>query len=223
MSNSRMEKRFDLVVWDWDGTVADSTGMITQALIKAAEQAALPALSAERARSIIGLGLRESIHTLFGDIPETQAQDLAAHYNRYYYAGENAIYLFDGIPEVITELAKRGCKQAVATGKGRRGLNTALQNSGLSRYFNATKTVDECFSKPHPQMLDALMDELVVMPQRTLMIGDSQYDIQMGQNAGVVTAGVSYGSQTAASLQRFSPDYLFGDVPSLQQWLLEQV
>lgn len=216
-------KQFDLIIWDWDGTIADSTGMITQALIKAADEAGLPPLSAERARSIIGLGLKESIFTLYGDIPQAQAQALAANYNRHYYAGEHQVVLFDGIADTIAAIAKCGCKQAVATGKGRRGLNTALQDSGLGRYFSSTKTVDECFSKPHPQMLDELMDELVAMPQRTLMIGDSQYDMQMGKNAGVVTAAVSYGSQSAGHLQHFSPDRLFHDVPSLRSWLLEQV
>jgi phosphoglycolate phosphatase len=214
-------KQFDLVVWDWDGTIADSTGMISQALIKAAEEVGLPALSEERARSIIGLGLRESIETLYGAIPESQAQALAAQYNRNYYAGENNILLFAGIAETITGIHRKGCKQAVATGKGRKGLNTALQLSGLSRNFSATKTVDECFSKPHPQMLDELMDELVVMPERTLMIGDSQYDMQMGKNAGVITAAVTYGSQTATHLQQYSPDYMFHDVATLSAWLLE--
>jgi phosphoglycolate phosphatase len=215
-------KQFDLVVWDWDGTIADSTGMITQALIKAADEAGLPALSEERARSIIGLGLRESIEVLYGDIPEFQAQALANNYQRLYYANENNILLFAGIADTIATLDRKGCKQAVATGKGRRGLNTALQQSGLSKFFNATKTVDECFSKPHPQMLDELMDDLVVMPERTLMIGDSQYDMQMGKNAGVITAAVSYGSQTASHLQQYSPDHLFHDVATLSAWLLEQ-
>lgn len=216
-------KQFDLVVWDWDGTIADSTGMITQALIKAAEEAGLPELSEVRARSIIGLGLRESIEVLYGDIPEFQAQALATNYQRLYYANENKMLLFAGISETIATLDRKGCKQAVATGKGRRGLNAALQLSGLSKFFNASKTVDECFSKPHPQMLDELMDELVVMPERTLMIGDSQYDMQMGKNAGVITAAVSYGSQTASHLQQYSPDYLFHDVATLSAWLLEQV
>ncbi len=216
-------KQFDLIVWDWDGTIADSTGLISQALINAAQQAGLPPLTEARARSIIGLGLRESIEVLFGDIPEFQAQALATHYQRNYYASENAILLFPGIVETIAALAKKGCKQAVATGKGRRGLNQSLQQSGLEKFFQGTKTVDECFSKPHPQMLDELMDELVVMPERTLMIGDSQYDMQMGKNAGVITAAVSYGSQTATHLQQFSPDYQFEDVASLSRWLLEQV
>jgi phosphoglycolate phosphatase len=220
MIKGDLVKQFDLVVWDWDGTIADSTGMITLALIKAADEAGLPVLSEARARSIIGLGLRESIEVLYGNIPAEQAQALITYYNRNYYAAEETILLFSGISETIASIARKGCKQAVATGKGRRGLNTALQLSGLAKYFSATKTVDECFSKPHPQMLDELMDELVVMPERTLMIGDSQYDMQMGKNAGVITAAVSYGSQTATHLQQYSPDHMFHDVATLSAWLL---
>lgn len=212
---------FDLIVWDWDGTIADSTGMISQALIQAAAEAGLPPLTEDRARSIIGLGLRESIHTLFGEIPQTQAQALTSHYQRLYYANEPQIVLFAGIQDTIAALAKKGCKQAVATGKGRRGLDLALQTSGLAKYFLATKTVDECFSKPHPQMLDSLMDELVALPERTVMIGDSQYDIQMGKQAGVSTIAVSYGSQTASQLSSYSPDQMFADVPTLHQWLMQ--
>lgn len=216
-----MQKQFDLIVWDWDGTIADSTGMISQALIQAADEVGLPPLTEARARSIIGLGLRESIHTLFGDIPQAQAQALATHYNRLFYVNEPQIVLFAGIQETIAALAKKGCKQAVATGKGRRGLDLALQSSGLAKYFLATKTVDECFSKPHPQMLDSLMDELVALPERTVMIGDSQYDIQMGKHAGVSTVAVAYGSQSASQLADYLPDQLFADVPSLQQWLMQ--
>jgi phosphoglycolate phosphatase len=217
-----MQKQYDLIVWDWDGTLADSTGMITNALVKAAQQVGLPALDPAKATSIIGLGLRESIYALFGDLPEAQARDLAAQYNTNYYAGESEIPLFPGAFDTIIELNKRGYKLAVATGKGRRGLNLALQHCGLTQYFHATKTVDECFSKPHPQMLDALMDELVVMPERTLMIGDTHYDLQMAKNAGVHTAAVTYGAQSAVQLSPYSPEYVFNSFHDLSTWLLDE-
>ncbi|WP_047533656.1 HAD family hydrolase [Methylotenera sp. N17] len=217
-----MQKQYDLIVWDWDGTLADSTGMITNALVKAAQQVGLPALDPAKATSIIGLGLRESIYALFGDLPEAQARDLAAQYNTNYYAGESEIPLFPGASDTIIELNKRGYKLAVATGKGRRGLNLALQHCGLTQYFHATKTVDECFSKPHPQMLDALMDELVVMPERTLMIGDTHYDLQMAKNAGVHTAAVTYGAQSAVQLSPYSPEYVFNSFHDLSTWLLDE-
>jgi phosphoglycolate phosphatase len=216
-----MTKQFDLIVWDWDGTLADSTGMITNAILKAAEQVGLPALSAKTASNIIGLGLKESIHTLYGDIPTEQAKALAAQYTVNYYAGESEIPLFEGAVDTIMALHKRGFKLAVATGKGRRGLNLALEHSGLGRYFHSTRTVDECFSKPHPQMLDELMEHLVVMPERTLMIGDTSYDLQMAQNAGVSAVGVTYGAQAAEQWQHLKPKQQFSSFASLSTWLLE--
>jgi phosphoglycolate phosphatase len=215
-----MQKQFDLIVWDWDGTVADSTGMITLAILKAAEQVGLPALSKEKARSIIGLGFRESIQTLYGDIPEQQANDLATQYKANYFANEGDILLFEGAAETIKTLSKRGYKQAVATGKSRRGLNMALEHCDLGRYFHSTRTVDECFSKPHPQMLDELMDNLVVMPERTLMIGDTSYDLQMAQNAGVNSIGVTYGAQVPSQWEDANPIEIFDDFASLSTWLL---
>lgn len=217
-----MQRKFDLIVWDWDGTLADSTTMIANALVLAAEQVGLPPLTLEKAKSIIGLGLKESIFSLFGDLPADKARELATHYNTNYYAGEGAIPLFNGAKETIVTLNKLGYKVAVATGKGRRGLNLALEHAGLTGYFHDTKTVDECFSKPHPQMLDALMDALVVLPERTLMIGDTHYDIQMAKNAGVNVAAVTYGAQSREALMPYAPDYLFDHFDALKSWLLDE-
>lgn len=215
-----MKKQFDLIVWDWDGTLADSTGMIAEAVVLAAEQVGLPKLELQAARNIIGLGLRESIHALFGDIPAEQAQALAKQYSANYFAGEQAIPLFSGVQDTITELSRRGYKLAVATGKGRRGLNLALDRSGVKQYFQATRTVDECFSKPHPQMLDELMDHLVTTPERTLMIGDSTYDLQMAQNAGVQSLGVTFGAHTREKLLAHYPKEIFNAFGELSDWLL---
>lgn len=217
-----MQKKFDLIVWDWDGTLADSTAMIANALILAAEQVGLPSLTAEKAKSIIGLGLKESIYALFGDLPADKARALATNYNTNYYAGEGGIPLFSGARELIVGLNKQGYKLAVATGKGRRGLNLALEHSGLTAYFHDTKTVDECFSKPHPQMLDELMDSLVALPERTLMIGDTHYDIQMAKNAGVKSAAVTYGAQSRDAVLAYEPDYIFNEFDALKDWLLDE-
>ena len=215
-------RQFDLIVWDWDGTLANSTGMITNALVKAAAEVGLPTLDPQAASNIIGLGLKESIYALFGDIPVTQAQALAARYTANYYDGESEIPLFADAKETIIELNRRGFKLAVATGKGRRGLNLALQHCGLTNYFHATRTVDECFSKPHPQMLDELMDKLVITPERTLMIGDTSYDLQMAQNAGVSSVGVTFGAQAGEKLLSYNPIQLFHQFDALSTWLLRE-
>jgi phosphoglycolate phosphatase len=167
------------------------------------------------------LGLREAIHALYGDIPAAQAQALATQYSNNYYAGESSIPLFAGAVDTIKTLNKRGFKLAVATGKGRRGLNLALQHCALTHYFHATRTVDECFSKPHPQMLHELMEALVVLPERTLMIGDTSYDLQMAKNAGVSAVGVTYGAQKAEQWQHLEPLRQFNNFNSLSAWLLE--
>ncbi len=211
---------FDLIVWDWDGTLANSTSMITDAFVQAATQVGLPDVPPEKVTHIIGLGLKESIHAVYGDIDPMLAQALAQQYSANYYAGEQAIPLFEGAKETLVTLHRRGIKLAVATGKGRRGLNLALQHTGLGSYFHATRTVDECFSKPHPQMLDELMDMLVVTPARTLMIGDTSYDLQMAQNAGVPAVGVSYGAQAQEILVGYNPIQIFGNFNALSQWLL---
>lgn len=216
-----MPKPFDLIIWDWDGTLADSTGMITKAVLDAAEQVGLPALPRQAASHIIGLGLREAIAALYGDLPEDKAQALARQYTANYYAGEKEIPLFSGAAEVIMTLHRRGFKLAVATGKGRRGLDLALGHCGLGAYFHATRTIDECFSKPHPQMLNELMEDLVILPERTLMIGDTSYDLQMAQNAGVKSVGVTYGAHSADQWKQYHPIKQFDDFSTLAQWLLE--
>lgn len=215
-----MTRQFDLIVWDWDGTLADSTAMITNAIVKAAEEVGLPAITPQAASSIIGLGLRESIAVLCGDISAEKAQALATQYRVNYYAEESNIPLFTGAADAIFALNKQGFKQAVATGKGRRGLNLALQRSGLEANFQATRTVDECFSKPHPQMLNELMEDLAVLPERTLMIGDTSYDLHMAENAGVSAIGVTYGAQQSDQWQDLSPIQQFDDFTSLAEWLL---
>ena len=216
----KVNEQFDLIVWDWDGTIANSTGMIVDAIVLAAAQVGLPALDPIAASNIIGLGLKESIHSLFGDLAADKAQQLASQYNANYYAGESAIPLFDGARELIIELHRRGFKLAVATGKGRRGLDLALEHCGLAKYFHETRTMGECFSKPHPQMLDELMDELVVRPERTLMIGDTSYDLEMAQNAGVKSVAVTFGAQSRDKLVGYNPLHIFDEFADLRNWLL---
>jgi phosphoglycolate phosphatase len=203
-----MSKQFDLIVWDWDGTLANSTGMITKAVVDAAAQVGLPTLDPTAASNIIGLGLKESIHALFGDIPADQAQALARQYTANYYAGESEIPLFTGAKETIIELNRRGYKLAVATGKGRRGLNLALEHCGLTHYFHETRTVD---------------DACVTTPERTLMIGDTSYDLQMAENASVQAVAVTFGAQSPDKLSAYNSIETFHQFDALSAWLLKHV
>jgi len=216
-----MHRKFDLIIWDWDGTLADSTSVIIDAITIASRELGLGEIPRAQASSIIGLSLNEAIKTLLGNIGPDNTQALAARYRDYYFLHEENIPLFAGVADTIKTLHKRGFKLAVATGKGRRGLNLALEHADLTKYFQATRTVNECLSKPHPQMLDELMDHFVTTPERTLMIGDTSYDLQMAKNAGIPALAVSYGAQPRESLLPYNPLEIFDEFSSLSQWLLD--
>jgi phosphoglycolate phosphatase len=218
-----MQNKFDLIIFDWDGTVANSTELIIDAICNASVETGLPMPTREAASSIIGLGLREALIVLFGNISENQLQQIVAGYARHYNAGENSIPLFKGVSETVAELHSKGVALAVATGKGRGGLNRALENSGIGHYFHATRCVDECFSKPHPQMILELMDELGAAPERTLMIGDTSFDLQMAQNANVARLGVTYGAHPLSRLLPHEPLAHFDEFAGVSEWLKTHV
>lgn len=214
-----MSKRFDLIVFDWDGTLANSTQIIVDSIRKGAIEIGLDDPGQEAASSIIGLGLREAIHQLFGEVHQEQVQQMAARYNVHYNAQQDNVVLFDQAYETIDRLSQQGYMLGVATGKGRRGLNHALEHSGLGGFMHGTRCVDECHSKPHPQMLLELMDEFGVEPERTLMVGDTSFDLQMAQNAKVSSLGVTYGAHPLERLLPHSPLAHFNDFATLSRWL----
>ncbi len=218
-----MQNNYDLIIFDWDGTLANSTQLIVDAICKGSIDVDLPEPSQEAASGIIGLGFREAVYQLFGQIPDAQLHQLTARYTHYYGLGEDNIPLFDGVPETIGHLAAKGIPLAVATGKGRRGLNKALANSGIAHHFVATRCVDECHSKPHPQMILDLMDEVAATPERTLMIGDTSFDLQMAQNANVASLGVTYGAHPLERLLPHEPLAHFEQFSHLGTWLKANV
>ncbi|MFL9711889.1 HAD family hydrolase [Methylobacillus pratensis] len=214
-----MAKRFDLIVFDWDGTLANSTQIIVDSIRKGAVETGLDDPGQEAASSIIGLGLREAIEQLFGVITQEQIQQMAARYNVHYNAHQDDVVLFDQAYDTVSRLNQQGYMLGVATGKGRRGLNHALAHSGLGEFIHGTRCVDECLSKPNPQMLLELMDEFGVEPERTLMVGDTSFDLQMAQNAKVSSLGVTYGAHPLERLLPHSPLAHFDDFATLSQWL----
>lgn len=211
---------YQLIVFDWDGTLFDSTALITRSIQAAAVAVGLPAPSAEKARYVIGLGLSDALHFIAPQLPQTLYADLAEAYRRHYAAHMNDITLFEGVPELLRQLQLRGHQLAVATGKSRRGLNEALVASGLDRVFDATRTADETASKPHPRMLFELLDELGVHSRDAVMVGDTTHDLLMAQDAGVAAAAVTYGAHDVAALEAFKPLCVAHDVRQLHQWLL---
>lgn len=214
-----MEKRFELLVFDWDGTLLDSAAAIVAAIQAASRDLGLSEPSETRARHVIGLGLQAALQYALPDLPEESYPRLVARYRHHYLANDRNLQLFAGAAEMILGLAERGFRLAVATGKSRQGLGRALQHSGLGACFHATRCADECFSKPHPQMLDELMDELSVLPERTLMIGDTTHDLEMAHNAGVACVAVSYGAHSGAALDALSPMARLESVAELAAWL----
>lgn len=218
-----MAKQFDLIIFDWDGTLVDSSQVIVDSIQAASVDAGLPVPSAAASRSIIGLSLRLAILELFPNITEQQLQTLVERYSYHFHTWHDQIPLFEGVPETLAELGESGVMLAVATGKGRRGLDHAMDTSGLRPHFIASRCADECHSKPHPQMLHELMDELGAAPERTLMIGDTSYDLQMAQNANVASLGVTFGAQSLDSLLPFGPLAAFDRFSDLRTWLNQNV
>lgn len=215
-----MPKRFDLIVFDWDGTLADSTQMIVECIRQASAEAGLAVPEAAAASNIIGLGLREAIAVLFGSLSESQYELLTARYRHHYFARDQQTLLFEGAAQALAELETQGFMLAIATGKGRNGLNRSLADSGVSHHIHASRCADECFSKPHPQMLLEIMDELGVEAERTLMVGDTSYDLQMASNAKVASLAACYGAHSLETLLPHAPLAHFDQFTKLNQWLI---
>lgn len=218
-----MTQRYELIVFDWDGTLMDSTGLIVQCVQAAARDLGLVTPSENAARHIIGLGLGDALRHALPDLPEDRYEELVERYRHHYLSRDHEVNLFDGAADLIRMLADRGRYLGVATGKSRRGLDRALAHSGLGGYFGATRCADECHSKPHPQMLDELMAEFAVPPEQTLMIGDTTHDLLMARNAGVAALGVGYGAHPREALEQAAPLYCADSMPELAAWLAEHV
>ncbi len=212
-------RQFDLIVFDWDGTLFDSTAHIAQSIQAACADIGAPVPSDADARYVIGLGLAEALaHAAPGLSPDLYPL-LGQRYRHHYVRRQHDITLFAGTLEMLAALKDRGHFLAVATGKSRTGLNEALRSAELAGVFDATRTADETASKPDPLMLRELMAELDVPPARTLMIGDTTHDLQLAANAGTACVGVSYGAHEPAAFAAFAPRHVAHSVQALSDWL----
>lgn len=214
-----MPKQFELLVFDWDGTLMNSADVIVASVQAACRDLGCRVPSREEASHIIGLGLTEAIQTLLPELDPSEHEHLADRYRYHFVGRDQDIPLFEGVEEGIRALRDAGFMLAVATGKSRRGLSRVLETSGIGPYFHASRCADECFSKPHPQMLLELMEEFGMTPEKTLMIGDTAHDLQMALNANVPAVGVSYGAHPKAGLLELSPLACLDSYGELQQWL----
>lgn len=214
-----MPRRFDLLVFDWDGTLMDSAAAITTALQRACRDLDFPVPSEERARYVIGLGLDEAMAHILPELDRAHYPRIRERYRTHFLEQDARTGLFPGAAETVSALHDSGHLLAVATGKSRRGLERALAATGLKPYFHATRCADEALSKPNPAMLLELMEELAVPKERTLMIGDTTHDMGMAHAADVARLAVAYGAHTEEALLSFAPVACVGDLGELRQWL----
>ena len=212
-------RRFRLIVFDWDGTLADSTRLIAHSLQQACRAIGAPVPDESRARHVIGLGLIDALRYVAPSLPEERYPELAGQYRDSYVARESGIPLFDGAREMLDELGGAGFLLAVATGKGRAGLERALALHGVAHHFFATRCADEGFPKPHPDMLLHLMERAGVDPDATLMIGDTSHDLELARNAGAAAVAVAWGAHSVEGLADFGALTTVHSMAELREWL----
>jgi phosphoglycolate phosphatase len=212
-------RQFDLIAFDWDGTLFDSTALITRAIQAAVADVGGTVPSDQSARYVIGMGLMQALAHAAPDVPPEKYPELGARYRHHYTARQHDISLFDGVLPLLAELKTRQHWLTVATGKSRTGLNEVLRTVELQGMFDGSRTADETAGKPSPLMLHELMTEFGVSPERTLMIGDTTHDLQMALNAGCASVGVSYGAHEPAAFHALKPLHVAHSVPDLHAWL----
>lgn len=213
-------RRFDLIVFDWDGTLFDSTALIVRCIQGACADLGLDVPSDERAAYVIGLGLHDALQHAAPGLPAERYPELGRRYRHHYIARQHELVLFPGTLPMLQALRLRNHWLAVATGKSRVGLDEALAGTELGSLFDATRTADETRSKPDPLMLQQLMRHFGVDPDRTLMIGDTTHDLQLAANAGAASLGVSYGAHEAEAFDAFAPLTVVHSTAELHDWLL---
>lgn len=211
---------YELIVFDWDGTLMDSVGRIVTCLQRAARDVDLPVPAVGASREIIGLGLDDAMARLFPTADSSAQSALVEAYRRHWLDDRVAAApMFPGAVELVRSLREAGLLLAVATGKSRRGLDRALEESGLSAYFHATRCADEAHSKPHPQMLEDILTDLDTPPEAALVVGDTEYDMQMARSAGVRAVGIEHGVHSRERLLASGALTSCADLHELSDWI----
>ena len=209
-----------LLIFDWDGTLIDSSEKIIACMHRAAESSTLPALTDEQIKSIIGLGLPEAIQTLFPEADIEERERFREHYARHYLEADVIpCEFFPGVMETLEQFKRDGHSITVATGKARRGLNRILTNMQLLDFFHGSRCSDETQSKPHPQMLFELLQQFSTRPQDALMVGDTSFDMEMAQRANIPRIAVSYGVHQVVELKKFEPKAVIDNFSELKKHL----
>jgi phosphoglycolate phosphatase len=210
---------YQVVVFDWDGTLMDSTRDIVRAMQAASVDVGLTVPDDRQASWVIGLSLDQALMHAVPDLTEEKRPEFLERYRFHYLKRDPALVLFEGVLPMLQALKDRGVELAVATGKSRVGLNRALAATGLAPYFSVTRCADETFGKPHPGMLLEIMSELGARPDSLVMVGDTSHDLSMAANAGVHGLGVSYGAHPEEELRQHPHQAVLADILSVEQWL----
>ncbi|AYQ28701.1 MULTISPECIES: HAD family hydrolase [unclassified Polaromonas] len=213
-------RNFDLIAFDWDGTLFDSTKIIVRCIQAAVRDVGGTVPTDKEAGYVIGLGLMQALAHAAPDVPPEKYPQLGERYRHHYTAHFNDLSLFEGVLPLLDALKARGHLLAVATGKSRRGLDEVLRTVELKGVFDGSRTADETAGKPDPLMLRELMAEFDVAPARVLMVGDTTHDLQMAVNAGCPSVGVSYGAHEPDAFAVLSPRHVAHSVQELHDWLL---
>ena len=215
-------RRFDLIAFDWDGTLFDSTAIIVRCIQAAVRDVGGVVPTDEAAAYVIGMGLTQALAHAAPDVPPEKYPELGNRYRFHYLQRQDDLSLFEGVLPLLSDLRERGQLLAVATGKSRRGLDESLHSVDLRGVFDSSRTADQTAGKPHPLMLQELMAELDVLPGRLLMIGDTTHDLQMAVNAGCASVGVSYGAHEPNDFESLRPLHVAHSVRDLHDWLLQE-
>jgi phosphoglycolate phosphatase len=213
-------RRFPFIVFDWDGTLIDSTSIIADSLQRACHDVGEPVPTDIDARYVIGLGLIDALKHVAPGLPPERYGELAARYRHHFLLRDAQIELYAGARELLADLAAAGFLLGIATGKSRAGLDRALAQQQLNGLFAATRCADEGFPKPHPDMLERLMDRVGVAPHETLMIGDTTHDLELARNAGASALAVAYGAHHADGLDALAPLATVHSIAELRAWLI---
>lgn len=214
-------RRFDLIAFDWDGTLFDSTAIIVRCIQAAVRDVGGTVPTDKEAAYVIGMGLMQALAHAAPDVPPEKYTELGNRYRFHYIQHQDDLSLFEGVLPLLNDLRERGHLLAVATGKSRRGLDEALHSVDLRGVFDGSRTADQTAGKPHPLMLQELMAEFDVAPERLLMIGDTTHDLQMAVNAGCASVGVSYGAHEPDVFHALNPLAVVHSVRELHDWLLQ--
>lgn len=211
--------KYSTIIFDWDGTVVDSTYVIVDSIKKASRELGFEEPSDQKASWVIGLSLPQALLKVVPGLTEERINEFVDAYRRFYFSADPDLKMFDGVLPLIKNLREQGLFTAVATGKSRFGLDQALKNHGIANLFDITKTADQTQSKPSPLMLEEIFAELMVEPEECVMVGDTSHDILMAKNAGCDSIAVSYGAHTLREISDAEPSYIAHNVTELSHLL----